>query len=68
MPVVIGLIIAFVLVAIFSRPKMRGCRWREWRGPGGVVYRCAACGAETRTDNGKPPQFCAQRVNEGEKT
>ena len=64
MVVVVGLIIAFVLIAVFARRGMRGCRWRMDRTQdrdGQRFYRCAACGAAELTD-GPPPRRCmAQR-------
>ena len=57
----VGLIIAFVLVAIFARRGMRTCRWRmdRARDQGGMSYfRCAACGAEVLVPAGKTPQDC----------
>ena len=64
MIVVVGLIIAFVLIAVFARRGMRMCRWRMDRTrdrDGLQFYRCAACGAEAWTD-GPPPRRCmAQR-------
>ena len=59
--IVIGLIIAFILVAIYARPGMRNCRWREERSAsrtGQTAYRCAACGARAFTTTGKPPLDC----------
>lgn len=56
----IGLVVVFVLVAIFARPDMRACRWRADRSrdrDGESYWRCAACGAECFTA-GKPPQDC----------
>ena len=61
MIVVAGRLIAFVLLLIFSNGKTRRCRWREdrTRDEGGARYmRCLACGAETFTKNGKPPEIC----------
>ena len=61
MIVVIGLIVAFVLVAIYSRRETRGCRWREYRAGGcdlRVRWRCAACGAELVTPAGEVPKVC----------
>ncbi|MCJ7871719.1 hypothetical protein [Phaeobacter sp. J2-8] len=43
----VGLLIAFVLVMIFSRPATRNCRWRRGREDGQVVWTCAYCGAKT---------------------
>ncbi|MDR9392918.1 hypothetical protein [Roseovarius sp. SYSU LYC5161] len=61
MIVVVGLIVAFILIVIFSNPRTRACRWREDRrhpDPGKTRYRCMACGAVTATTNGKPPKDC----------
>ncbi len=61
MIVVVGLLVAFILVLLFARRDMRGCRWRR-RGPaqadGKVQWRCAACGAQLLTADGKPPLHC----------
>lgn len=60
MIVVIGLVVAFVLLLIFARPGTRACRWRMNRAldtDEGSYWRCAACGAEARTD-GPPPRDC----------
>ncbi|KRS12636.1 hypothetical protein XM53_11230 [Roseovarius atlanticus] len=59
--IVVGLVIAFILVAIYARPAMRNCRWREDRAasrPGQTAYRCAFCGARATTATGKPPVAC----------
>lgn len=63
MHIVIGLVIAFVLVAIYARQNRgtRLCRWREDRtGDRGALrkYRCAACGAEAFTAEKGPPRQC----------
>ena len=61
MLIVAGLIIAFVLVLIFSNRTTRNCRWREDRtldGAEGRAYRCMACGAVGHTADGKPPKDC----------
>nr|WP_298837617.1 hypothetical protein [uncultured Roseobacter sp.] len=63
MHIVIGLIIAFVVVAIFARRNRatRRCRWREDRtGDRGALkkYRCAACGATGFSATGGPPRDC----------
>jgi len=63
--IVIGLIVAFVLVILFSRPDMRRCRWRaDRRGDrdGHAKYVCFACGAVTFTEDGKAPTFCAEKT------
>ena len=65
MIVVVGLIIAFVLVAIHARRETRVCRWREHREGGGdrrTRWRCAACGAEIVTADGKAPKVCLART------
>ena len=59
MIVVIGLIVAFVLVAIFANRETRDCRWREYRtGDGRAEWRCAFCGAVTEGTQGETPQRC----------
>jgi len=61
MAVVIGLVIAFVLVAVFAGRGTRACRWRALRrGADGAIakYRCAACGAEVVTSDGRTPRRC----------
>lgn len=61
MIIIAGLIVAFILILIFSRPAMRSCRWREDRAGdagGEKKYKCMACGAEAFTSNGKPPLVC----------
>jgi hypothetical protein len=62
--VVIGLIVAFILIVIFANRRTRACRWREDRRgdlPGKRKFRCAACGAETFTETGRPPAICLRR-------
>jgi len=59
--IVLGLILAFILILIFSNRRTRACRWREVRRgdrDGQRKYRCMACGAEAFTSNGKPPLDC----------
>jgi hypothetical protein len=61
MLVIVGLFVAFVLVAIFARRGVRGCRWRMDRTrerEGMQYFRCAACGAEALVPKGKSPQDC----------
>ncbi|MDC0739040.1 hypothetical protein N6L24_12190 [Cognatishimia sp. SS12] len=61
MHILIGLVLAFVLIAIFSNRKTRGCRWRADRrrnGAAGDFYMCVACGAEVFTTDGAPPKIC----------
>jgi hypothetical protein len=58
MLLIVGIIVTFILVVVFSNPRMRGCRWREDRRAAPGTYRCAACGAHTVTADGKPPRVC----------
>lgn len=61
MHIAIGLIIAFVLVALLSNRKTRACRWRADRSQDseqGSYFRCMQCGAEMRTTRGRPPTEC----------
>jgi hypothetical protein len=58
MLVVIGLIVAFVLVAVFSNRRTRLCRWRERRGPDDSTWTCVHCGATARGRRGEPPTLC----------
>lgn len=65
MIVVIGLLVAFVLIVIFSNRRTRACRWREDRRgdlDGMKKYRCAACGAEAYTETGAPPLICHRSI------
>jgi len=59
--IVVGLIVAFVLIVIFSNRRTRYCRWRQDRRAdvcGLRKYRCMACGAEAFTSTGKAPLDC----------
>ncbi len=61
----IGLIIAFVLVVIFTKRSTRKCRWRENRRrdhDGQKYFKCMICGAETFTENGKDPEVCLAKT------
>jgi hypothetical protein len=61
MLVIVGLFIAFVLIALFARQGMRACRWRmdKTRDRDGLrFFRCAACGAEMLVQPGRMPQDC----------
>ncbi|MGZ2258960.1 hypothetical protein [Roseobacter sp. A03A-229] len=67
MHIVIGLIIAFIVVALFARRNRntRRCRWREDRtGDRGSLrkYKCAACGAEAFTATKGPPDTCKAKL------
>ncbi len=56
--VVIGLIVAFILIAVFSNRATRYCRWRERRGDGDSTWTCIHCGATVRGARGQPPSDC----------
>lgn len=61
MIIIAGLILAFLLILIFSNRRTRHCRWREDRRgdrDGQRKYRCMACGAEAFTSDGKAPKLC----------
>jgi hypothetical protein len=61
MLIVAGLLIAFVVVVIFSNRTTRNCRWRADRGSDtedASAWRCAACGGRSFTKTGKPPLIC----------
>lgn len=67
MHIVIGLIIAFVVVALYARRNraVRSCRWREDRsGDRGSLrkYTCATCGAEAFTATDGPPRNCKSNL------
>ena len=57
---IVGLLIVFVLLLIFSNRRTRGCRWRARSTPAGAPrrYVCMACGAETAPDSGDTPDLC----------
>ncbi len=61
MLVIVGLFVAFVVVAIFAKQGTRGCRWRrdKTRDRDGLhFFRCAACAEEALASRGKTPQTC----------
>lgn len=61
MLIIVGLVIAFVLVVIFSNRATRNCRWRADRAAdadGDSAWHCVACGGRTFTKTGKPPLTC----------
>ncbi len=67
MHVAIGLVIAFIIVALYARRNRgtRRCRWREDRtGNRGPLrkYICAACGAEAFTAAKGPPRDCKSHL------
>lgn len=54
-------IIAIVLIRIYSNPSTRGCRWRMDRSrnrDGTTCFRCSACGAEVWQPTEAPPKLC----------
>ncbi len=59
--VIIGLIIAFVLIAVFSNRATRLCRWRERRSETGSTWTCIHCGARVEGQEDKPPTTCLRR-------
>lgn len=63
MIVIVGLIVAFLLIAVFSNRKTRLCRWREARHNGRVTYSCVHCGASVSGVIGKPPKACLRASN-----
>jgi len=56
--VIVGLILAFILIAIFSNRATRFCRWRERRGMEGSQWTCIHCGATVTGRRGEPPRTC----------
>lgn len=58
MLVIVGLILAFVLIAVFSNRATRACRWRERRHSGGSQWTCIQCGARVEGRQGDPPRTC----------
>lgn len=61
MHILIGLLLAFLLIAIFSNRKTRGCRWRmdKDRDEGDQrFFICMACGQTCLTSDGKMPRVC----------
>ncbi len=63
MIVIVGLIVAFVLIAVFSNRATRNCRWREYPAPVESTWRCVQCGAETTAPRGKAPKVCLRDQN-----
>jgi len=67
MHILIGLILAFILLALFRNRKTRRCRWRRERSGDthdGFMFKCMMCGAQTYVDTQTPPNFC---LNEHDK-
>lgn len=67
MHLIVGLLVSFVVVAVFARRYrgVRGCRWRRERSgdaAGQWFYRCAACGGTGYTDPETVPQVCVARA------
>lgn len=64
MIIVVGLVIAFVLVVLFSNRRTRYCRWRAQGKTDRAQlrhYKCIACGATTTTATGKVPDVCLRK-------
>ncbi|MDU8911845.1 hypothetical protein [Aestuariicoccus sp. MJ-SS9] len=55
MLVIAGLILAFILIAVFQNRATRLCRWRMRREGGETSWRCVYCGATAR---GERPKTC----------
>lgn len=59
MHILIGLVLALVLIALFSNRATRRCRWREYpRAGADSDWKCVHCGAGTTGPRGKPPRDC----------
>ena len=58
MLVVVGLIVAFILIAVFSNRATRQCRWRERRSGETSQWTCIQCGASVEGKPGEPPRTC----------
>ena len=66
MIVIIGLLIAFVLILIFSNRDIRQCKWRADRRldkDSLSFFRCAVCGAECFTNDRRPPRLCQAKIS-----
>lgn len=62
MIVVVGLIVAFVVIAVFSNRETRACRWREYRRGAVADWRCVQCGATVEGVPGQAPARCLRPV------
>lgn len=58
MLVILGLVAAFVLIALFSDPRRRQCRWREYPGEAESEWVCVQCGARQTGPKGRAPRTC----------
>lgn len=63
MVVVVGIVIALIVIAIFANPATRQCRWREYPGDEESLWRCAACGAKTTGMRDKKPKVCLRNTS-----
>ncbi|ETX29945.1 hypothetical protein [Roseivivax isoporae] len=55
----IGLVVAFVLVAVLTNRATRACRWREYRhSDTESTWTCVQCGARTTGIRGRAPETC----------
>ncbi|MFZ5964013.1 hypothetical protein ACOXXX_13770 [Thalassococcus sp. BH17M4-6] len=64
MLVILGLIIAFVLIAVFSNRATRQCRWREYPRGETATWVCVQCGEQIEGKRGKAPQTCLRNHSE----
>jgi hypothetical protein len=68
MGVVVGLVIAFVLVAVLSNRATRRCRWRRdirQDRDSEIYWVCMNCGAVDWTRAEKAPNLCKLSTLEG---
>jgi hypothetical protein len=57
----LGLVIAFILLLIYSNPETRLCRWREYRAKEVSEesrWTCIHCGATVQGPRGEAPRVC----------
>ena len=64
MIVILVLIIAIVLIAVYSNPATRYCRWREHRDGEVAAFTCIYCGAKTTGLPGQPPEICLRGTSD----
>ncbi|WP_425091373.1 hypothetical protein [Tropicimonas sp. S265A] len=51
----IAILLVFLAMYLLRTKRTRMCRWRKRTGHD---WRCAACGAEAVTGDGKQPRLC----------
>ena len=62
MLILLGLVVALILIAVFANRETRACRWREYpRSDTESTWTCLQCGAETPGSRGRAPQSCLAR-------